>query len=79
MAQPQHHTATGMEFLFILSFCSLFLSSALSAEILYDGRAKPDFNADVLDKNSGPYLTYVTSPFRGEPTEWLCVQRCQGV
>jgi len=48
-----------MEFLFVLS---LFFSSVLSIEILYDGRAKPDFAADVLDKNSGPYLAYVVSP-----------------
>ena len=51
-----------MEFLFILS---LFFTSVLSTEIVYDGRAKPDFDASVLDKSSGPYLTYVVSPFWG--------------
>jgi hypothetical protein len=55
----------GMEFLFVLS---LFFSSVLSIEILYDGRAKPDFDAGVLDKSSGPYLTYAISPFGGTPT-----------
>ncbi|KAF9649768.1 hypothetical protein BDM02DRAFT_3113217 [Thelephora ganbajun] len=51
------HTATpGMEFLFILS---LFFSSVLCIDILYDGRASPNFDAGVLDKSSGPYLTVV--------------------
>ena len=55
-----------MEFLFVLS---LFLSSVLCIEILYDGRAKPNFDAGVLDKSSGPYLTYAIHPFDGAPTE----------
>jgi len=45
-----------MQFLFALF---ILLSSVFCAEILYDGRAKPDFDAGVLDKNSGPYLTAV--------------------
>jgi len=44
-----------MEFLLILS---LFLSSVLSIELLYDGRAQPNFDAGLLDNSSGPYLTY---------------------
>lgn len=48
-----------MEFLFTLS---LLFSSVLCIEVLYDGRAKPNFDTGVLDKSSGPYLTYAVFP-----------------
>ncbi len=51
----------GMEFLLILS---LFFSSVISVEILYDGRAQANFDAGVLDNSSGQYLTYVMSFLR---------------
>ena len=53
-------------FLLILS---LFFSLVLSVEILYDGRARLNFDAGVLDNSSGPYLTYVVSLFSAAPTE----------
>jgi hypothetical protein len=43
-----------MESLLILF---LFFSSVISADILYDGRAQPNFDAGVLDNSSGPYLS----------------------
>lgn len=54
------HTATPkmLEFISLLTLF-YFVSSARSTEILYDGRAKPNFDASVLDKSSGPYLTAV--------------------
>jgi hypothetical protein len=55
-----------MKFLLTLS---LLLSSVLCIEVLYDGRAKPDFGTGVLDNNSGPYLAYAVPPFDGAPTE----------
>jgi len=48
-----------MKFLFTLLFLS---SSAFCSEVLYDGRAKPDFDAGILDNNSGPYLAYAIPP-----------------
>ena len=56
-----------MEFLLILS---LLFSSVLSVEILYDGRARPNFDGGVLDNSSGPYLTHVVSLFSTAPTEY---------
>jgi len=56
-----------MEFLLILS---LFFSLVLSVEILYDGRARLNFDAGVLDNSNGPYLTYVVSLFSAAPTEY---------
>lgn len=55
-----------MEFLLLFP---LFLSSVLSIDILYDGSAQSNFGAGVLDNSTGPYLTYVVSPFGGAPTE----------
>lgn len=54
------HTATPrmLGFISLLALSSLF-SSSRCAEILYDGRAQPNFDASVLDNSSGPYLTYV--------------------
>ena len=55
-----------MEFLFILS---LFFSSVLSIEILFDGRAKPDYNAGTIDGFDGPYRAYVIFPCGSTSTE----------
>ena len=46
---------------------SLLLPSVLCDDVLYDGRAKPDFNAGTLDNNSGPYLAYAFLLFREAP------------
>ena len=56
-----------------------FLSSVLCAELLYDGRAQPNFDAGVLDNSSGPYLTYVISPLGRAPAKRFGAQRGEGV
>ena len=71
-----HATISGMKFLFTLL---IFSSAALCIEVLYDGRAKPDFDAGVLDNNSGPYLAYVIPLLGGGHTERFRVQRGQGI
>lgn len=58
---------------------SFFLSSVLCAEILYDGRAQPNFDAGVLDSSSGPYLTCVVSLLSGAPAERFGAQRGEGL
>ena len=60
-------------------FLWAFLSSARCAEILYDGRAQPDFDASVLNNSTGPYLTYVVPASRAAPTNSLDAQRRQGI
>jgi hypothetical protein len=67
-----------MEFLLVLS---LFFSSVLSVEILYDGRAKANFDAGVLDNSNGPYLTYVVSyaPLGAAPTKYVLPTEPSGV
>lgn len=52
-----------MKFLFTLS---LFLSSVLAIDYLYDGTAQPGFDASTLDNSNGPYLTYAISLFNGQ-------------
>lgn len=70
-----------------LSTLLLFFSSALATsalaitiDILYDGRAYPGFDANLLDDSSGPYLTYAISLFSRQGTYliWVCAQRRQG-
>ena len=51
----------------VLLTLPVLLSSVFCAEILYDGRAKPDFDAGTLNNNSGPYLAYADSPICGAP------------
>jgi hypothetical protein len=61
-------------FLFVISY-----SSARCAEILYDGRAQPNFDASLLDNSTGPYLTYVNFTFGTAPIHKFDTQRRQGI
>lgn len=48
---------------------SLLSPSAFRNEILYDGRAKPSFDAGTVDNSSGPYLAYAIPLFGSAPAE----------
>lgn len=68
------HTATPRMLGFIFLVAPYFVSSARCAEILYDGRAQPNFDASVLDNSSGPYLTYVIPTISAASTKQFGVQ-----
>lgn len=68
VARPHTATPGMLEFTFLF-VVSLFLPSARCVELLYDGRAQPNFDSDVLDNSSGPYLTYVNCASDAAPAK----------